>query len=517
MYGLKLSDVRDIFTRKCRRMAFECILQSHGLSEKHHSHILQLRNEGIFKLEYLTLEQVMSSISKGQHEYSPLLQIPLFLYCSLVHRLISHGVCCPTVTLKLLQRPLTELNLSDNTNSSVIYSKPIFHRLRELPLEKLVLDNCSSLTDASLMHLKVIKSLKVLSLSGCQSLTNDSFRHIKELKNLKSLSVSRVGKVSTAGVAHLSDGDSSVLEILDLSYTSVEENSPHSNIFKTLQHHSRLHTLNISGATKLHHLYELRNLLSLRHLIASRNTLSKDAIEQEIGKLTRLEYINLEGTDIKGGYQCLQYIFDLPLLAYCNLSIKVFETTHQSISHHIESINLTTLSLANNLIVDDLMLAQLLKPLSRLLALDVSRTRVSSRCLKEELPRLANLKVLGLQGLELHDDDLVFLAKLSKIRKLNLNDTLLTDTFVTKNYLAGCSSLELLSLCRTHISDRGLGSIMLNNLRTLWLDGCSVSVEVVLSLSVSKCKNLSYVSLRESKPIRNEEEILAAEVLDMLD
>jgi len=58
---------------------------------------------------------------------------------------------------------------------------------------------------------------------------------------------------------------------------------------------------------------------------------------------------------------------------------------------------------------------------------------------------------------------------------------------------------------------------MLNNLRTLWLDGCSVSVEVVLSLSVSKCKNLSYVSLRESKPIRNEEEILAAEVLDMLD
>jgi len=44
-------------------------------------------------------------------------------------------------------------------------------------------------------------------------------------------------------------------------------------------------------------------------LIASRNTLSKDAIEQEIGKLTRLEYINLEGTDIKGGYQCLQYIF----------------------------------------------------------------------------------------------------------------------------------------------------------------------------------------------------------------
>jgi len=60
---------------------------------------------------------------------------------------------------------------------------------------------------------------------------------------------------------------------------------------------------------KLHHLYELRNLLSLRHLIASRNTLSKNAIEQEIGKLTRLEYINLEGTDIKGGYQCLQYIF----------------------------------------------------------------------------------------------------------------------------------------------------------------------------------------------------------------
>jgi len=45
------------------------------------------------------------------------------------------------------------------------------------------------------------------------------------------------------------------------------------------------------------------------------------------------------------------------------------------------------------------------------------------------LPRLANLKVLGLQGLELHDDDLVFLAKLSKIRKLNLNDTLYVFNF----------------------------------------------------------------------------------------
>lgn len=54
----------------------------------------------------------------------------------------------------------------------------------------------------------------------------------------------------------------------------------------------------------------------------------------------------------------------------------------------------------------------------------------------------------------------------------------------------------------------------LKRLKTLWLDGCAVSVEAALSMSVCNCKNISYLSMQKLAAVTVEEEILAADVVD---
>lgn len=62
----------------------------------------------------------------------------------------------------------------------------------------------------------------------------------------------------------------------------------------------------------------------------------------------------------------------------------------------------------------------------------------------------------------------------------------------------------------------GLANMKLSKLRTLWLDGCAVTIESVLSLSAYRCNNLTYLSVRKLLAVTDnlEEEIQAADVVD---
>jgi len=216
---------------------------------------------------------------------------------------------------------------------------------------------------------------------------------------------------------------------------------------------------------------------------------------------------------------CLQAVFDLPLLKTLDISVDMTLESAVSVAPTdpaMESINVTTLSLANNNWVDDRVLSGVLPSLNGLLELDLSNTRITSPCIAHLLPNMRHLTSLGLQGILLNDDDLIFLTQLPNLKKLILSDTGVGDTLLVGGYLNTCKELELVSLCRTAISDRGLANMKLSKLRTLWLDGCAVTIESVLSLSAYRCNNLTYLSVRKLLAVTDnlEEEIQAADVVD---
>lgn len=59
----------------------------------------------------------------------------------------------------------------------------------------------------------------------------------------------------------------------------------------------------------------------------------------------------------------------------------------------------------------------------RLLEMDLSNTRITSPCVAHLLPDMRHLTSLGLQGILLNDDDLIFLTHLSGLKKIILSDT----------------------------------------------------------------------------------------------
>lgn len=58
-----------------------------------------------------------------------------------------------------------------------------------------------------------------------------------------------------------------------------------------------------------------------------------------------------------------------------------------------------------------------------MLELDIANTSITSPCISENLRDFKQLKYLGLQGLQLNDDDMSFLVNLKLLKKLNLSDT----------------------------------------------------------------------------------------------
>lgn len=74
---------------------------------------------------------------------------------------------------------------------------------------------------------------------------------------------------------------------------------------------------------------------------------------------------------------------------------------------------------------------------------------------------------------------------------------------------SSCSLCPILSLVFT-----GLAYLESKRLSTLWLDGCTVSVDAALALSDSRCPNISYISLRNLLPVPHddEDEVLLDEV-----
>ena len=62
----------------------------------------------------------------------------------------------------------------------------------------------------------------------------------------------------------------------------------------------------------------------------------------------------------------------------------------------------------------------------------------------------------------------------------------------------------------------GLSNMRLGKLRTLWLDGCAVTIECVLSLSAERCNKLTCLSVRSLTAVSDNEEepVLAEAVID---
>ncbi|XP_067947994.1 F-box/LRR-repeat protein 2-like isoform X2 [Watersipora subatra] len=509
-------ELSNRLARKIRRMAFLSIVHSHGLPDQEANLVMRIKNDELPTLEYLAAQSLLNVIATGRIEENALSSLPSTLHCFIAAKITQTGISLPSISLQLAGNCLKSLDLTCNKQNGL--TMPILCKLRSLRLHKLVIENNEFITDKTLAHIAKMTTLRYLSLAGCQQVTNLLFNHLKELKNLKYLNLSSLSRVTTAGVEQLNTDCASSLEYIDLSKTSIED-TDNRNIFHALQRYTRLVGLNLSAVKKLQSLNCIEVLKGLRQLIISHNTLSRCAA-RNLGQLEQLEHLDMEGSRIYDfDYQCLQHILELPYLQYFNANIKAVSTSAPyrltTYSPMIDSMNLTTLCIANNSWLTDRMLSLLLKPLSRLLELDLSLTSVSAECIKTELPSLSHLQTLGLQGLRLQDEDLLFLGELTKLRKLNINDTPLGDTFLTDKYLNRCRNLELMSFCRTQITDKGLSSVRLKRLKTLWLDECNVTVGAALALSSNNCPNLSYISMQSILPsLENEdEENLAADIL----
>jgi len=88
-------------------------------------------------------------------------------------------------------------------------------RLKGVPLQNLLLNMCSRLTDDGLESLRDLVGLRYLYLAGCEQLTDDGLAHLRGLTALEGLDLSWCKELTDDGLAHLQG--LTALQSLDLS------------------------------------------------------------------------------------------------------------------------------------------------------------------------------------------------------------------------------------------------------------------------------------------------------------
>jgi hypothetical protein len=127
-----------------------------------------------------------------------------------------------------------------------------------------------------------------------------------------------------------------------------------------------------------------------------------------------------------------------------------------------------------------------LAALPKLKGLDLSRRAVDP-AIAGALPKLASLESIELEDarMELTEEFLGAVGQLPTLKRLTLNQSLLTDEQLAQLLDAGCPTLEVLDLSNTEITDVGLSRLISNpppQLRSIWLYSTGITADTASRL-----------------------------------
>ncbi|MEO2016283.1 MAG: leucine-rich repeat domain-containing protein [Fuerstiella sp.] len=299
----------------------------------------------------------------------------------------------------------------------------------------------SNITDAGLVHLKGLTSLRSLILRGPQ-ITDAGLEHLKGLPSLRYLHIGGT-QITDAGLVQLKG--LTVLTTLYLNNTQVTDAGlVHLKGLTSLTELQLDHTQITDAGLK-----NLKELTSLTGLSLT-DTQVTDAGLEHLKGLTRLNILYLNGTQITDAG--LEHLKGLPILNI--LSLTDTPITDVGLVHLKGLTSLTRLYLDHTQVTDAGL--EHLKGLTSLISLDLNGTRITGAGLKH-LKGLSRVRALLLSGTQFTDAGLVHLTGLTQLTSLTLSGEQITDSGLT--HLKGLSNLTKLTLVKTQVTDAGLTNI----------------------------------------------------------
>lgn len=262
-------------------------------------------------------------------------------------------------------------------------------------VERLILrgNGVSGVSDDGLSHLSHLAALWQLDLSLNYKITGEGLRHLSQLTALRKLDLSRNHKITDEGLLHLSD--LVLLEDLNLRGTGV------------------------TGAGIKH----LANLRQLERLVLHERTQITDKNAAALRRLTNLSEIRAEFQLTDAGLRHLRGLTRLKELNLLNSSITDEGLTSMKGMRGLEKLYLTSYN--PGAAITDVGI-QNLRGLINLRWLVLNCPDVTGDVVGD-LSNLVNLEGLGLQGIDIGDEQLEYVLKFKKLKHLDLKRTRVTS------------------------------------------------------------------------------------------
>jgi len=351
-----------------------------------------------------------------------------------------------------------------------------FARLKDIPkLEALNLGGFEWVGDAGLAHLAEIPGLQEIDLYHATRITDNGVAYLKKLRNLRKLTIND-SQVTDAGLAHVKE--IKMLESLSLPGKDITDVG-----FRHLAQLTRLRDL---SATRPHYvdpnmnknyytddgLKAVSGLTSLEKLSLGSIGIT-DAGIQYLGRLTRLQYLDLFGCD-RITDEALKTIGQLRSLE--TLTLYKGRLTISGLKALNGLTRLKNLDVAE-VIQDNSSLD--ISGLKNLEKLTIGTEHRSPAVLRDEdlaclagLPRLRWFQISQAVNKPhaLTDRGLAHLSGLVNMNRLTLGGPSLTDESLA--YFTGMKKLDMLNIYGGRFTDRGLAKLeQLNGLANLTLIG----------------------------------------------
>lgn len=378
--------------------------------------------------------------------------------------------------------------------------------------------------EANLKYLQTGGSVKKLKLEWMQNLSDAGLANLSNCLQLRDLNLSNT-QITGAGLAHLSRLTN--LESLNLYNTSVgDEGLAHLKPLSSLKSLNLWKTTNTTGEITDKGIAHLKELKSLERLELSGAGITDEGLAH-VAELSGLKYLTVVG---EGGTR--NPITDagtmhlVKLQALETLGIAGAGITDVGMSHIAKLSSLKVVFLFNAPQVTNKGLAELkaLKSLRRLNLGHDTGISIGGLAHLNELRDLVSLRasnvhqdnsglnIAGLTSLEdlslfvrrkegLRDEDLACLAKLTRVKSLQLGPHESEIGDVGIKHLAGLTSLDFLNVGGRHVTDTGLGYVgNLRNLSHLRVTGDFTDKGL---RSLERLERLAIVSITSEKAFSN--------------
>ena len=382
-------------------------------------------------------------------------------------------------------------------------------------LDMLSLRGCCSVTDESLQALRPLSHLRHLNLSDCDLLSDQGLAFLSHLAGLRVLVLSGCNDIGDAGLRQLSKLQLHELG-LDGCYSVTTGGLGALSGMKTLQR-LHLYATAVSGDIFAEPLVARLRFLHLPFPITDAVLPLMDGMVQlEQARLTfpitdrgMRALVRLTGLQslhvLKSGRvtdACLLELASLTNLT--SLALRGLRTTGDGLSSLSSLAGLTSLDLSGSRKLSCAALA-CLRPLSALSDLNLSDCRLQDEGVAH-VSTLSNLRVLKLRGLRITDRGLTVLARLPKLRTLDLSHCIhVTDAGLRTLMHASSTmhaTLEDLNLMDCPlISDQGASElVVLAALKRLNVSRCNLTdkgldhvgrMPSLRSLNAAACKSIT--------------------------